>query len=683
MTWLSGQRAGWGLLLVLAACQKTPGRSAFDEDGDGALSVGDDPALIDCDDHDAQRSPLILEDRCAETLGRRLSPGDDCVALAYDGIDNDCDGFDWVDIDDDGVPAVTSSAYEDATGTAWPEDRVIPVHDPARIDCNDFSARVSPHNAEVYYDGVDDACDAGDDFDADGDGYSRVPQGDDCDDTDAAIWPGNPADAWYDGVDSDCAGNDDFDQDGDGYTPEEGDCLDADVGGLLGASMHPGAFDLPYDGIDADCAGDDDFDADSDGYELGDDCDDVDPDVHPGGFESLGDLADGDCDGMPDGSAFTTHDLGWDEPHSVFVGRTNDYYAITTSAEYLDDLTTGWTRAGVTLYFDRTNAVNSAATALSPFLPPPWWPAGAMGLVSPPISSGVSAAQNNDSLYVATSFTSSSAGDPDMGFLLVRRGTFTAATPVYGTSQSVGSTLVTAPFADIDLRTADGYVWAWGCGDGTAGLLVSEDSSSAKLLNRGDAVRAATGIDADTAVLEPGPSGSLTATGLCCGAGSCQQFQITEDAVAKTAKISKVGAATSSFLAENSNGDWMASVSSSGVVITSIDGLSYTVLAGYTVTDAAIATDGPTFFVLGATATGLVLGYGIDPLALTVVSMPFSDGVDTWVPDKVGIYADSDRIILAATTRDGTALTDTSTSPPKGAVDPDDHVGWLFLGRGF
>ena len=49
--------------------------------------------------------------------------------------------------------------------------------------------------------------------DADGDGYT-VADGD-CDDSDGSVHPG-ATETWYDGLDQDCGGGSDWDQDGDG-----------------------------------------------------------------------------------------------------------------------------------------------------------------------------------------------------------------------------------------------------------------------------------------------------------------------------------------------------------------------------------------------------------------------------------------------------------------------------------
>lgn len=112
------------------------------------------------------------------------------------------------------------------------------------------------------------------DLDLDGDGVSARQ---DCDDSDAAVFPGAGEDCAT-GHDDDCDGSPDAvdaegcvlfyaDADGDGYgvgepvcrclpdaaTPahQDGDCDDSD------ASIHPGAEDQPRDGIDADCDGQD------------------------------------------------------------------------------------------------------------------------------------------------------------------------------------------------------------------------------------------------------------------------------------------------------------------------------------------------------------------------------------------------------------------------------------------
>lgn len=211
-------------------------------------------------------------------------------------------------------------------------------------DCNDANGEIFPGATELWYDGKDEDCLGGDDYDADLDGFvaptyvglptEGVPgsgglPGGDCDDANNNSYPG-ATDTWYDGLDTDCAGNDDYDQDADNFVQDAdigkatagvdnsgnaaaGDCDDAD------GAVNPEASDTWYDGVDSDCDGRDDFDADEDGYVLtenvgrattyledstgdlpGGDCDDADGNQNPGVAETWYDGEDQACDGLDD-----------------------------------------------------------------------------------------------------------------------------------------------------------------------------------------------------------------------------------------------------------------------------------------------------------------------------------------------------------------------------------------------
>ena len=106
------------------------------------------------------------------------------------------------------------------------------------------------------------------DIDSDG-----VIDGDDCDDNNASINPGE-IETWYDGVDQDCLEDNDYDADKDGYESEA-------------------------------------YDADGDG-EYGLDCDDTTTDTGPEAPEINGDGIDNNCNGDTDAFDF---DLEWGEVH--------------------------------------------------------------------------------------------------------------------------------------------------------------------------------------------------------------------------------------------------------------------------------------------------------------------------------------------------------------------------------
>ncbi len=188
--------------------------------------------------------------------------------------------------------------------------------------------------------------------DADGDGVS--PDEGDCDDANAAVFPGQ-RETWYDGVDQDCDGNDD-DQDGDGSDVAV-DCDDLDPRSFRGGAE-------VCDGRDNDCDGavDDNpadglvlyTDTDRDGLGAGEslwaacepidgttdvlgDCDDLDPQSFPGGSEVC-DGRDNDCNGAVD-----------DRPSDgteYYPDRDGDGYGELDDGEPRCALDAGWVESG-------------------------------------------------------------------------------------------------------------------------------------------------------------------------------------------------------------------------------------------------------------------------------------------------------------------------------------------------
>ena len=282
----------------------------------------------------------------------------------YDGVDQDCAADD--DFDQDG-DSYRTEAYPDQDGE-YGDDCI----DGNELDDDNFNGDaavdVNPAATEVWYDGTDQDCDDND-CDQDGDGWdgniaaTKYCVSAECDDLDPDIYP-DPSipEVWYNGIDENCDAND-GDQDGDGYwaddyearvtasgsgeapldipTGADGDCWDVPLDVAAAPTtftaingfeqpdadeVFPTATDTWYDDVDQDCGGDDDFDQDADLYTTdaysdrmgatGTDCNDTDGTVFPGQFETFYDGTDDNCDGN-DGDA--DGDGYWDASYDALV----------------------------------------------------------------------------------------------------------------------------------------------------------------------------------------------------------------------------------------------------------------------------------------------------------------------------------------------------------------------------
>ena len=291
---------------------------------------------------------LVVDDGCDDLDGDGVTDCDgdcdDADSAVYPGAEEHCDGLDE---DCDGVAdnaAVdTTSWYGDADEDGYGDDATAyaacagaaPGDVAVGGDCNDADAAVFPGAADAWYDGVDSDCAGNSDYDQDGDGVDAASGGGlDCNDTDGTAFP-SADDAWYDGRDSDCAGNSDYDADRDGFDSATFGGTDCDDGA---AAVYPGAPDAPEDGFISDCALRPAGDADGDGFASvaadGADCDDANSTVYPGALDAWYDGVDANCDGAndfdQDGDSYTSD--AWLDPAGVRGTDCDDTAAGTSPA---------------------------------------------------------------------------------------------------------------------------------------------------------------------------------------------------------------------------------------------------------------------------------------------------------------------------------------------------------------
>jgi large repetitive protein len=287
----------------------------------------DSDGYVECTlDRTWQGSGSKLGDDCDDT-DATVSPGDSEVC---DGQDNDCDSTiptNEVDNDSDGyVECTLDSGGWDGTGSKLGED------------CDDTDSGISPGDAEITADGIDQDCDTHDDCydddDGDGEGSTSTSTGNgltcgnsgeatdntDCDDTDSTVNTG--ATELCDGQINNCSTGslptNESDDDSDGFvectldgggwdgtgSKEGGDCLDSNADAFPGSAETESPTSCRED-ADNDGYGDD---SPPSGVTAGTDCDDGASGVNTAATEITADGTDQDCDTFDDCYADTDGD---------------------------------------------------------------------------------------------------------------------------------------------------------------------------------------------------------------------------------------------------------------------------------------------------------------------------------------------------------------------------------------
>ena len=275
--------------------------------------------------------------------------------LPYDGIDQNCDGKDDFDLDGDGfVPALFAT---DATQVDCWDSLSTPSEDIS-------GSMIFPQVEDAFYDGIDQNCDGGAEFDRDGDGYG------------AQEYEGRGTYRWDPDFSSqalqvlrdslaglsDAEKQEAIDAYFSAYTEDDswvgGDCWDNpaedrsslnDLPSLSAAEVFPEAVETFYDGIDQNCDGASDFDQDLDGFEsnlfaqadgsFGADCNDLDETLYPNpeAIEIYYNGKDDNCD-QHDGDGDQDGDGFWDSGYfSVVDESTLDVSVVLPTEDIFSD----------------------------------------------------------------------------------------------------------------------------------------------------------------------------------------------------------------------------------------------------------------------------------------------------------------------------------------------------------
>ena len=277
-----------------------PGATEIPYNGVDENCDGIDAADLDSDGY--CKAGYVIQNKalqCSKELGLlgtdcnddSASINSDATDVPYNGVDENCDGHDLVDVDGDGY---CNAGYVLKNGFLECRNESGLVG----TDCNDNNITINKNATDVPYNGIDENCNGNDLVDVDGDGFNAVTAGgNDCNDDNSGIAP-NATDVPYNGVDENCDGHDLVDVDGDGFNATViggNDCNDNNL------SINFDAADIPYNGVDENCNGYDNIDFDNDGYcksgsliensliqcinetELtGTDCNDNDVSINPG-----------------------------------------------------------------------------------------------------------------------------------------------------------------------------------------------------------------------------------------------------------------------------------------------------------------------------------------------------------------------------------------------------------------